>query len=131
MFSSSFLSLQQLVTSFIPERLSRSEGGKRGEEALGGPTPILAPLTGPSEKSLFPRLPAQWKTTTMLPTPLQPVSQPQPEQPLGWLVGSWPGQEEMLQRRLQVKGGTSAQDGQAVPFMAGLPLQGQMMTGNM
>lgn len=64
----------------------------------------------------------------MLPTPLQPVSQPQPQQALGWLVGSWPGQAEMLQRRLQGKGGTSAQDDPAVPFMAGLPLQGQMMT---
>lgn len=66
----------------------------------------------------------------MLPTRCQPVSQPQPQQPLGWLVGSWPGLDEVLQRRLQGKGGTAAQDGQAAPFMAGLPLQGQMMTGN-
>lgn len=64
----------------------------------------------------------------MLPTPLQPASQQQPQQPLGRLVGNWPGHDEVLQRHLQGKGGTSAQDGQAVPFMVGLPLQGQMMT---
>lgn len=61
----------------------------------------------------------------------EPASQPQPQQPLGWLVGSWPGQDDMLQRCLQGKGGTlAAQDGQAVPFIAALPLQGQTMTDN-